>query len=77
VSPDRVNPRNGYWRRVWDTRAGTVELAIPKLREGTYYPEWLLERRRRGGAGAGHRGGDLLPAGCLDAAGESSPRAWA
>src|SRR5258708_28921116 len=47
VSPDRVNSRNGYRRREWDTRAGTVELAIPKLRQGSYYPEWLLERRRR------------------------------
>ena len=47
VSPDRVNSRNGYRRRDWDTRAGTVELAVPKLRQGTYYPEWLLERRRR------------------------------
>jgi putative transposase len=47
VSQDRVNSRNGYRRREWDTRAGTVELAIPKLRQGSYYPEWLLERRRR------------------------------
>ena len=47
VSAERVNSRNGYRRREWDTRAGTVELAIPKLRQGTYYPEWLLERRRR------------------------------
>ena len=47
VSPERVNSRNGYRRRDWDTRAGTVELAIPKLRQGSYYPEWLLERRRR------------------------------
>ena len=47
VTPDRVNSRNGYRRREWDTRAGTVELAVPKLRRGTYYPEWLLERRRR------------------------------
>ena len=47
VTPDRVNSRNGYRRREWDTRAGTVELAVPKLRQGTYYPEWLLERRRR------------------------------
>jgi transposase-like protein len=47
VSPERVNSRNGYRRREWDTRAGTVELAIPKLRQGSYYPEWLLERRRR------------------------------
>ena len=47
VSQDRVNCRNGYRRRDWDTRAGTIEVAIPKLRQGTYYPEWLLERRRR------------------------------
>ncbi len=47
VSPDRVNSRNGYRQREWDTRAGTIELAIPKLRQGSYYPEWLLERRRR------------------------------
>src|ERR1700733_11463594 len=47
VSPGRVNSRNGYRRREWDTRAGTVELAVPKLRQGSYYPEWLLERRRR------------------------------
>ena len=47
VSPGRLNSRNGYRRREWDTRAGTVELAIPKLRAGSYYPEWLLERRRR------------------------------
>ena len=47
VSEDRVNSRNGYRNREWDTRAGTVELAIPKLRSGSYFPHWLLERRRR------------------------------
>src|SRR6266487_1757683 len=46
-SSERTNTRNGYRRREWDTRAGTIELAIPKLRAGSYYPEWLLERRRR------------------------------
>ena len=46
-SPDRVNQRNGYRPREWDTRAGTIELAIPKLREGSYFPDWLLERRKR------------------------------
>ncbi|GAA3964464.1 IS256-like element IS1081 family transposase [Actinomadura viridis] len=46
-SQERVNRRNGYRVRDWDTRAGTVELAIPKLRSGSYFPEWLLERRRR------------------------------
>src|SRR5689334_13654377 len=44
---DRTNTRNGYRRREWDTRAGTIELAIPKLRSGSYFPQWLLERRRR------------------------------
>jgi len=43
----RVNSRNGYRSRDWYTRAGTIELAIPKLRSGSYFPEWLLDRRRR------------------------------
>jgi transposase-like protein len=47
VSPERVNSRNGYRHRDFDTRAGTVEVAIPKLRQGSYFPEWLLERRTR------------------------------
>jgi putative transposase len=46
VTPERVNSRNGYRLREWDTRAGTVELAIPKLRQGSYYPEFLEHRRR-------------------------------
>jgi hypothetical protein len=46
-SEDRVNTRNGYRGREWDTRAGSIELAIPKLRQGGYFPDWLLERRRR------------------------------
>jgi putative transposase len=46
-NPDRTNTRNGYRRRGWDTRAGSIDLAIPKLREGSYFPDWLLERRRR------------------------------
>jgi putative transposase len=46
-SPDRVNVRNGYRQRDFDTRAGTLEVAIPKLRSGSYFPDWLLERRRR------------------------------
>jgi putative transposase len=48
VSEERVNRRNGSLSREFDTRAGTIELAIPKLRQGTYYfPEWLLGRRKR------------------------------
>jgi transposase-like protein len=46
VTPERVNSRNGYRLREWDTRAGTIELAVPKLRQGTYYPEFLEHRRR-------------------------------
>ena len=47
VSPERVNRRNGYRHRDFDTRVGTVDVAIPKLRQGSYFPEWLLERRKR------------------------------
>lgn len=46
-SPERVNSRNGYRHRDFDTRAGTLDVAIPKLRQGSYFPEWLLQRRRR------------------------------
>ncbi|MDX5400440.1 MAG: IS256 family transposase, partial [Actinomycetes bacterium] len=44
---ERVNTRNGYRHRDFDTRVGTLDVAIPKLRAGTYFPDWLLERRRR------------------------------
>jgi putative transposase len=47
ASEERVNYRNGYRERRWDTRAGTIDLAIPKLRQGSYFPDWLLTRRRR------------------------------
>ena len=46
-TPERTNSRNGYRSRAFDTRAGTIEVAIPKLREGSYFPDWLLERRKR------------------------------
>jgi transposase-like protein len=46
-SGERVNRRNGYRERPFDTRAGTIALAVPKLRSGSYFPDWLLERRRR------------------------------
>ena len=45
-SPERVTHRNGYRIRDWDTRVGTMELRIPKIREGSYFPG-LLEPRRR------------------------------
>ncbi len=46
-SPERVNSRNGYRHRDLDTRVGTLDIAVPKLRTGSLYPEWLLERRKR------------------------------
>jgi len=46
-SPDRTNRRNGYRHRDFDTRTGTLDLEVPKLRTGTYFPDWLLERRKR------------------------------
>jgi putative transposase len=47
ISNERVNSRNGYRSRPFDTRLGTIDLSIPKLRSGTYYPDWLLEVRKR------------------------------
>lgn len=44
---ERVNARNGYRGRPWETRLGEIDLQIPKLRRGSYFPEWLLEPRRR------------------------------
>jgi transposase-like protein len=41
-------PRNGYRRRGWDTWAGSIHPAVPKLRQGSYFPDWLLQRRPRG-----------------------------
>ena len=46
-SPDRIAQRNGYRHRDLDTRVGTIDVAVPKLRRGTYFPEWLMERRKR------------------------------
>jgi len=44
-SPDRLNHRNGYRERGWETRVGRIELAIPKLRKGSYFPAFLEPRR--------------------------------
>ncbi len=47
VGPERVNQRNGYRHRDLDTRVGTIDVSIPKLRTGSFFPEWLLTSRRR------------------------------
>lgn len=47
ITPERANSRNGYRKRDLDTRVGTIELSVPKLRHDSYYPSWLLEPRRR------------------------------
>jgi putative transposase len=44
-TPERLNSRNGYRDRLWETRPGSVELKIPKLRQGSYSPEFLEPRR--------------------------------
>ena len=43
----RTNQRNGYRHRDLDTRIGTVDVAVPKLRQGSFFPDWLLTRQRR------------------------------
>ena len=45
-SPERITHRNGYRERSWQTRAGEVELAIPRLRSGSYFPSFLEPRSR-------------------------------
>src|SRR3954468_11772848 len=45
-SEERINSRNGYRDRAWETRAGTVGLKIPKLRSGSYFPGFLEPRRK-------------------------------
>src|SRR5512133_652769 len=43
---DRATHRNGYRARRWDTRAGEIELQIPKIRQGSYFPSFLAPRKR-------------------------------
>ena len=47
ASPERRAQRNGYRHRDLDTRVGTIDVAVPRLRTGSYFPDWLLERRKR------------------------------
>ena len=55
---DRATHRNGFRPRRWDTRAGEIELQIPKLRQGSYFPSFLTPRKRsRAGAGRGGAAG--------------------
>ena len=60
-SPDRRNIRNGYRWRGWDTRAGSIELAVPKLREGSF-PRLVARAAPAGRIGASQRGRNLLSA---------------
>lgn len=46
-SSDCGAQRNGYRHRDLDTRVGTIDVAVPKFRTGTYFSEWLLKRRKR------------------------------
>ena len=67
-SPERVTQRNGYRSRAWDTRVGTMELHIPKLREGSYLPEPAgatasQRASSAGGHSAGLRGRSIHKAG--------------
>lgn len=47
MSDTRTNSRNGYRHRQLDTRVGSIGIAVPKLRRGSFFPDWLLERRTR------------------------------
>ena len=52
-SGDRQNSRNGYRERLWETRAGSIPLKIPKLRSGSYFPPFLEPRGKPGGGPTG------------------------
>ena len=71
-SQQRVNRRNGYRQRDWDTRVGTIQLAVPKLRQGAYFPEFLLEPRRRAEKALGAAVAEAYVARSLDAQGRQA-----
>ena len=64
-SPARLNHRNGYRERGWDTYAGRIELAIPKLRKGSYFPSFSGASPDGGEGVGGGDSGSLRPR-CLD-----------
>src|SRR5262245_46225612 len=74
-SDERTNSRNGYRARDWDTRVGTVELAIPKLRTGSYCCGLAVGASPPRRAGPGQCRGYVVPAGGLDPAGGETCRA--
>jgi transposase-like protein len=45
-TPERTGQRNGYREREWDTRVGTLELRVPRVRDGSYFPSLLAPRKR-------------------------------
>ena len=66
-SDERVNSRNGYRSRGFDTRAGSIDLAVPRLRSGSYFPDWLLEPRRHAEKALGRLDAAAERYGALDA----------
>ena len=76
-SPDRVNSRNGYRHRDFDTRVGTLDVAVPKLLSGSYFPDWLLERRTRANAPWCPSSRPRTCSGCRPGGWRSWSRRWA
>ena len=73
---ERVNSRNGYRHRDLDTRVGTLDVAVPKLRTGSLYPDWLLERRKRAERALTSVVATCSHSACSRCAGAGRPNAW-